>query len=156
MANTHELDEDDRILIPLFADRGRLKVFSKKGAITGSDLVTIKSGKGKRAELSTLYFGKSESGIRFISAHATPALRFNVPHKIWSNDRWDDPSSDADFEEKPTKGKGKAQPKPKPLSTRQSTRRAAVKEDVIELQSDGGNGEEHTLVLFIMLIADRS
>ncbi|KAF7368258.1 hypothetical protein MVEN_00146400 [Mycena venus] len=128
MENTHELEEGESILIPLVADHGRLKVFKKKGPITGRDLATIKSGKGKRAELSTIYF----------------ALRFNVPHTIWSNNRWDDPLSDADFEEKPAKGKGKAkakaQPKPKPLSTRQSTRKAAAKEEGLEVQSDTGEG----------------
>ncbi|KAF7344655.1 hypothetical protein MVEN_01625700 [Mycena venus] len=128
MENTHELEEGESILIPLVADHGRLKVFKKKGPITGRDLATIKSGKGKRAELSTIYF----------------ALRFNVPHTIWSNNRWDDPLSDANFEEKPAKGKGKAkakaQPKPKPLSTRQSTRKAAAKEEGLEVQSDTGEG----------------
>ncbi|KAJ7734388.1 hypothetical protein B0H14DRAFT_3898824 [Mycena olivaceomarginata] len=126
MESTHELEDGESILIPLVADHGRLKVFKKKGSITGSDLETITSGKGKRAELSTIYF----------------ALRFHVPHKIWSNNRWEDPLSDADFEEKPAKGKGKgkAQPKPKPLSTRQSTRKAAVKEEDLEVQSDAGEG----------------
>ncbi|KAJ6449658.1 hypothetical protein C8R45DRAFT_1084172 [Mycena sanguinolenta] len=115
--STHELEEGEIMLIPLVADHGRLKVFKKKGPITGSDLETIKSGKGKRpdSELTTIYF----------------ALRFNVPSKIWSNNRWDDPLSDTDFQEKPkSKGKAKAKatqpqprPKPKPLyGTRSSSK----------------------------------
>ncbi|KAJ6470500.1 hypothetical protein C8R45DRAFT_1104908 [Mycena sanguinolenta] len=120
--STYELEEGEIMLIPLVADHGRLKVFKKKGPITGSDLETIKSGKGKRPELTTIYF----------------ALRFNVPSKIWSNNRWDDPLSDTNFQEKPkSKGKAKAKatqppprPKPKPLhGTRQSTRKAAAKEE---------------------------
>ncbi|KAJ6460336.1 hypothetical protein C8R45DRAFT_1109212 [Mycena sanguinolenta] len=111
LEDTYELEEGEIMLIPLVADHGRLK-----------------GGKGKQPELSTLYF----------------ALRFNVPSKIWSNDRWDDPLSDTDFQEKPkSKGKGKARaerPKPEPLyGTRQSTRKAAAKEEV-EVLSDKGEG----------------
>jgi hypothetical protein len=46
MESMHELEDGETILIPLVADHGRLKVFKKKGSITGSDLETIKSGKG--------------------------------------------------------------------------------------------------------------
>ncbi|KAJ7889112.1 hypothetical protein B0H14DRAFT_2561960 [Mycena olivaceomarginata] len=54
--------------------------------------------------------------------------------------------SDSDFAEKPTKGKGKAQSKP--LSTRQSTRKATVKEDdsVIEVEPNSSkNAKGKTL-----------
>lgn len=65
-----------------------------------------------------------------------------MPNKIWTNDRWADPPSDSDFAEKSTKGKAKGKAQLKPLSTRQSTRKVAVKEDnsIIEVESDGGNG----------------
>jgi hypothetical protein len=89
-----------------------------------------------------------------------PALRFNVPYHVWINNRWHDPLSDADFEEKPAKGKGKgkgkAQPKPKPLSTRQSTRKAAAKEEDLEAQSDTGEGNENLWFIFDVLTTVRS
>ncbi|KAJ6595296.1 hypothetical protein B0H10DRAFT_2197377 [Mycena sp. CBHHK59/15] len=126
MQETHQPLEDGMFYwIPLVAYRSRLNEFVKKGPITGSDLETIKSGKGKRADQTTLYF----------------ALRYNVPNKVWANDRWTEPPSDADFQDKSKKGKGKAPLKP--LSTR-STRKAAVKEEdnhsVIEVHSDEDNG----------------
>lgn len=59
MEATHEpLDEGDHWWLPLYAEQGRLKVFSKKGALNGQDLATVKTGKGKRVDQSTLYFGK--------------------------------------------------------------------------------------------------
>ncbi|KAK6968890.1 hypothetical protein R3P38DRAFT_3244572 [Favolaschia claudopus] len=51
-------EEGDLIWVPLHAHRNRLRVFKKKGEVTGEDLEKIKAGKGKRVELSTLYLGK--------------------------------------------------------------------------------------------------
>jgi hypothetical protein len=51
------LPEDDKYWIPAVARQGKLDEFEKKEAITGKDLVTCRSGKGKRAGLTTLYFG---------------------------------------------------------------------------------------------------
>ncbi|KAJ7465669.1 hypothetical protein FB451DRAFT_1402678 [Mycena latifolia] len=129
MKRVHEPLEDDSFYwIPLVFTRGSLYEFVKKGAITGSDLETIKTGRGKRLDASTLYF----------------ALRYPVPDKIWHNNAWEDPPSDSDFEgpsKKPAKGKGKAR---KPVSTRRSSRKILAKEDdvrsVIEVESDGDTG----------------
>ncbi|KAJ6514173.1 hypothetical protein C8R47DRAFT_1090496 [Mycena vitilis] len=110
MRKTHDaLEAGEFYWVPLWADHGRLKVFVKKDPIIGSDLHTIRAGKGKRVDQSTLYF----------------ALRFNVPNSVWVNDRWDKAPSDSDFSQKKGKGKDKAQPKP--LFTRQSTRKAMMK-----------------------------
>ncbi|KAJ7764595.1 hypothetical protein DFH07DRAFT_770446 [Mycena maculata] len=126
MQETHQPLEDGMFYwIPLVAYHSRLNEFVKKGPITGSDLETIKSGKGKCADQMTLYF----------------ALCYNIPNKVWANDCWTEPPSDADFQDKLKKGKGKAPLKP--LSTR-STCKAAVKEEnnhsVIEVHSDEDNG----------------
>ncbi|KAJ6555536.1 hypothetical protein B0H10DRAFT_2372408 [Mycena sp. CBHHK59/15] len=146
MQETHQPLEDGMFYwIPLVAYRSRLNEFVKKGPITGSDLETIKSGKGKRADQTTLYFGNRSHASNFLAfAHDLyhyAALRYNVPNKVWANDRWTEPPSDADFQDKSKKGKGKAPLKP--LSTR-STRKAAVKEEdnhsVIEVHSDEDNG----------------
>ncbi|KAJ6487518.1 hypothetical protein DFH09DRAFT_1105844 [Mycena vulgaris] len=125
MERMHQpLQDGEFYWVPLVSHRGNLFEFVKKSPITGSDLETIKAGKGKRTELSSLYFG----------------LRYNVPDKIWLNDAWDDPPSDSDFEEKPAKGKGKA--RAKPPSTRCSSHKAMKDDDeqsVIEVESDGDN-----------------
>ncbi|KAJ6467472.1 hypothetical protein DFH09DRAFT_1294928 [Mycena vulgaris] len=130
MQRVHQpLEDGDYYWVPLVSHRSTLFEFVKKGSITGSDLETIKSGKGKRTDLSTLYF----------------ALRNNVPDKIWHNDAWDDPPSDSDFEEpsaRATKGRGKV--RSKPPSTRRSSRKFAKGNDEhtaieFEVESDGDN-----------------
>jgi hypothetical protein len=52
------LEDGEYYCIPLVAHRGRLTEFVKKDPITGSDLETIKTGKGKKVEDKTLYFGQ--------------------------------------------------------------------------------------------------
>ena len=60
MERVHQpLSEGDFYCVPLVSYRGHLSEFVKKSPINGSDLEKIKAGKGKRNELSTLYFGKS-------------------------------------------------------------------------------------------------
>ncbi|KAJ7177578.1 hypothetical protein C8R43DRAFT_942844 [Mycena crocata] len=129
LQKTHQRLEDGSFYWVLLSPEWRtLREFIKKGPITGADLLSVVSGKGKRPEQKTIYF----------------ALRFNVPSKIWTHSRWLEPSSDADFEspsKTPAKGKGKVKVQPKPLSTRQSTRKAvAIKEEdehsVIEVNTD--------------------
>ncbi|KAJ7025143.1 hypothetical protein C8F04DRAFT_1239309 [Mycena alexandri] len=121
MEETHgPRQEDEFWWIPLSAFRGALSQFLKKGSITGKDLETIKAGKGKKVENTTLYFG----------------LRFNVPPKVWLRNSWDDPPSDSDFvDSKSKKGKGKAVAKPP--STRQANRKKnTLKDAVIDVDND--------------------
>ncbi|KAJ7786701.1 hypothetical protein B0H14DRAFT_2630337 [Mycena olivaceomarginata] len=115
--NRHQQLKDVSLVI-----RSTEGLLTKKGALNGQDLATVKMSKGKRVDQSTLYF----------------ALHYNVPNKIWTNDHWANPPSDSDLTEKSMKGKAKGKAQLKPLSTRQSTRKVAVKEDnsIIEVESD--------------------
>ncbi|KAF7360925.1 hypothetical protein MSAN_01122500 [Mycena sanguinolenta] len=126
MNDVHQpLEDGEYHFIPLLAYRGRLNKFVKKDPVTGSDLELIKTGKGKKVEDKTLYFG----------------LHFNVPPRIWLKNNWASSLSDTEYKDKSKKGKNKAQPKP--VSTRQSTSKAASKDHgtkVIELDSDDGAG----------------
>ncbi|KAJ7622975.1 hypothetical protein B0H17DRAFT_1151527 [Mycena rosella] len=62
MKNTHQPLEDGTFhWMLLVAERNTLKEFVKRGPITGNDLVTVMSGKGKRAEQRTLYFDESHA-----------------------------------------------------------------------------------------------